>query len=39
MILTTAVKKGQYDEIRIVRRAHLADGKVEPYDILGAKLS
>jgi hypothetical protein len=38
VILTTAVKKGQYDRIRVVRREHLADGKVEAYDILGAKL-
>ena len=35
MILTTAVKSGQYDQIRIVRREHLANGKVETYDILG----
>ena len=39
VILTTAVQKGQYDEIRIVHRAHLANGKVETYDILGARLS
>jgi predicted RNA-binding protein with TRAM domain len=39
VILTTAVKKGQYDEIRIVHRAHEPDGSVRPYDILGAKLS
>jgi hypothetical protein len=39
VILTTAVKRGQYDEIRIVHRAHLADGTVKPYDILGARLS
>jgi Putative zinc-finger len=39
VILTTAVKRGQYDEIRIVHRAHLADGSVKPYDILGATLS
>ena len=38
MILTTAVKKGQYDKIRVVRREHLADGEVQTYDILGAKL-
>ena len=38
VILTTAVKKGQYDKIRIVRREHLADGEIESYDILGAKL-
>jgi anti-sigma factor RsiW len=39
VILTTAVKKGQYDRIRLVRRQHLPGGKVVPYDILGAKLS
>jgi hypothetical protein len=39
VVLTTAVQKGQYDRIRLVRRKHLADGKVVPYDILGAKLS
>jgi hypothetical protein len=39
VVLTTAVQKGQYDRIRLVRRQHLADGKVVPYDILGAKLS
>ena len=38
VILTTAVKKGQYDRIRLVRREHLQDGRVETYDILGAKL-
>jgi hypothetical protein len=37
--LTTAVKKGQYDRIRLVRREHLASGKVVPSDILAAKLS
>jgi hypothetical protein len=37
--LTTAVKRGQYDKIRVVRRAHLAGGKIQTYDILGAKLS
>ena len=39
VILTTAVKKGQYDKIRIVHRAHMANGKVQTYDILGARLS
>jgi hypothetical protein len=38
-ILTTAVKRGQYDKIRVVRREHLRDGKIKTYDILGAKLS
>ena len=39
VVLTTAVKKGQYDRIRLVRREHLASGKVVPSDILTAKLS
>ena len=39
VILTTAVQKGQYDEIRIVHRAHMPNGKVFTYDILGARLS
>jgi hypothetical protein len=39
VILTTAVQKGQYDEIRIVHRAHTGSGKVRRDDILGAKLS
>jgi hypothetical protein len=39
VILTTAVKKGQYDRIRLVRREHLSGGKVVPSDILSAKLS
>jgi anti-sigma factor RsiW len=39
VILTTAVKKGQYDRIRLVRREHLANGDVVPADILTAKLS
>ena len=38
VILTTAVKKGQYDRIRLVRREHLQNGRVETYDILGANL-
>lgn len=39
VILTTAVKRGQYDKIRIVHRVHVGNGKVVPYDILGATLS
>jgi hypothetical protein len=39
VVLTTAVKKGQYDRIRLVRREHMASGKVIPSDILTAKLS
>ena len=39
VILTTAVKRGQYDAIRIVRRAHLGDHRIQTYDLLGARLS
>jgi hypothetical protein len=39
VVLTTAVKKGQYDRIRLVRREHMASGEVVPSDILTAKLS
>ena len=39
VILTTAVKKGQYDRIRLVRREHTPSGEVVPSDILAAKLS
>jgi Putative zinc-finger len=39
VILTAAVKKGQYDRIRLVRRAHLPNGDVVPSDILTADLS
>ena len=39
VILTAAVKQGQYDRIRLVRREHMASGKVVPSEILSAKLS
>ncbi|HET6550560.1 MAG TPA: zf-HC2 domain-containing protein [Solirubrobacter sp.] len=39
VVLTTAMKRGRYDRIRVVRREHLADGRVETSDLLGAKLS
>ena len=39
VILTSAVKRGQYESLRIVRRAHFPSGQIEDYDILGAKLS
>ena len=39
VILTAAVKRGQYERIRIVRRAHLPGGQVENYDLLGARIS
>jgi hypothetical protein len=39
VVLTTAMKRGHYDQIRIVRRADVGSGKTETYDLLGAKLS
>ena len=39
VVLTTAMKRGHYDQIRIVRREHLGNGKIETYDILAAKLA
>jgi anti-sigma factor RsiW len=39
VILTTALRKGDYDAIRIVRRQHEADGRLVLRDILAAKLS
>jgi len=39
VVLTTAMKRGHYDGIRIVRRAHLANGRIETYDLLGAKVA
>lgn len=39
VILTSAVKKGSYESIRIVRRAHFPSGQIQDYDILGAKIS
>jgi hypothetical protein len=39
VILTTAVKRGQYDRIRVVRREHLRGGKVQTYDLLNANLN
>jgi hypothetical protein len=38
VVLTTAVKIGEYDSIRIVRRANQLDGRPQTYDILGATL-
>jgi hypothetical protein len=39
VVLTTAMKRGSYDRIRVVRRAHLANGRIETYDLLGAKVA
>jgi anti-sigma factor RsiW len=39
VILTTALRKGEYDAIRIVRRDHSADGRLVKRDVLAARLS
>jgi anti-sigma-K factor RskA len=39
VVLTTALRKGEYNAIRIVRRAHEPDGRLVRRNILTAKLS
>jgi anti-sigma factor RsiW len=39
VVLTTALRKGEYDAIRIVRRTHKADGALVRREMLAAKLS
>ena len=39
VILTSAVKRGSYEALRIVRRAHSTGGRVQDIDILKAKLN
>ena len=39
MVLTTALRKGEYDAIRIVRRWHAADGRLVKRAVLAAQLS
>jgi Putative zinc-finger len=39
VVLTTALRRGEYDSIRVVKRGHGADGKLVRRDILTAKLS
>jgi anti-sigma factor RsiW len=39
VVLTTALRKGEYDGIRIVRRSHEPNGKLVRRDMLAAKLS
>jgi anti-sigma-K factor RskA len=39
VVLTTALRKGEYDVIRVVRRGHRADGRLVRQDILTARLS
>jgi len=37
--LTTALRRGEYDAIRIVRRGHSADGRLIKRDVLAARVS
>jgi len=39
VVLTTALRKGEYNAIRIVRRGHRKDGRLYKRDILTARLS
>jgi hypothetical protein len=39
VVLTTALRKGEYNAIRIVRRGHRKDGTLYKRDVLTAKLS
>ena len=39
VVLTTALRKGEYNAIRIVRRGHRADGTLYMRDVLTARLS
>ena len=39
VVLTTALRKGEYNGIRIVRRAHRADGRLVKRAVLAARLS
>jgi hypothetical protein len=39
VVLTTALRKGEYDAIRVVRRWHESDGRLVRRNVLAAKLS
>ena len=39
VVLTTALRRGEYDGIRVVKRAHRADGKLVRRNILTARIS
>ena len=39
VVLTTALRKGEYNGIRIVRRSHAADGRLVRRAVLAARLS
>ena len=38
VVLTTALRQGEYDAIRIVRRGHRKDGTLYKRDVLTAQL-
>ena len=39
VVLTTALRKNEYNAIRIVRRSHAPDGRLVRRDVLAARLS
>jgi hypothetical protein len=39
VVVTTALRQGEYNAIRIVRRGHRADGRLYKRDVLAARLS
>jgi hypothetical protein len=39
VILTTALRRGEYDSIRVVRRSHKPDGSLVKRNLLAARLS
>jgi anti-sigma factor RsiW len=39
VVLTTALRRGEYDAIRVVRRTHRRDGRLVKRDLLAARLS
>ena len=39
VVVTTALRKSEYNAIRIVRRGHRADGTLYQRDVLTAKIS
>jgi hypothetical protein len=39
VVVTTALRRGEYNAIRIVRRGHRADGRLYKRDVLTARLS
>ena len=39
VVLTTALRKGEYNGIRVVRRWHAADGRLVKRPVLAARVS